>query len=166
MLSKHYNMIKTFYGDKITNRTGVLYMNHIDEGLLILDHLGASDATKSAFCIHPIFQIPTSLKDAIDSKLYDDVDPYVLLLTMEYRNKANAFVCRIHTDNFKLTDLPHMVLPEVAQMLVADKIQNYKDFIKFHKYTHDRSTQLTRYFELWLIHLNVRNEDELLSLIE
>ena len=40
-------------------------------------------------------------------------------------------------------------------MLIADKIQNYKDFQLFHENTHPRSDRLKEYFLEWFDKLNV-----------
>lgn len=66
-------------------------MQHIDEGIDILNSIGTNSNTVNAYMIHPIFQNPNGLKDAIENKIYNKVDNYVLMLVMEYRNKANAF---------------------------------------------------------------------------
>ena len=151
----YYNLVKTLYGETKAERSKVPYMNHIDEGLQILDYIDADNATKSAYCIHPIFQIPKNLKQLIADKLYDQIDQKVLLLAMEYRNKANAYVCRPRTDNYTIENLPYMVLPEVTAMLIADKVQNYKDFLQYHKNSHPRSKELDKYFNLWFKHLHI-----------
>ncbi len=152
-IDKYYEFISAFYADKKAKRSGVPYIKHIDEGLEILDRIGASNVAKAAYCVHPVFQVPKDLKQIyglLDSMSFD---PRVLVLAMEYRNKANAYPCRPRTDNYELGDLPVMVLPEVKDMLIADKVQNYKDFLKHHKGTHARSEQLDKYFKLWLEHL-------------
>ncbi len=41
-------------------------------------------------------------------------------------------------------------LPEVNQMLIADKIQNRKDFELYHQKTHPRNQELQLYFRNWL----------------
>ena len=40
-------------------------------------------------------------------------------------------------------------------MLIADKIQNRKDFELYHKETHPRSAELDKYFRNWLQKLNI-----------
>lgn len=153
LLAKHYKMIEVFYQDKNANRSGVPYMNHIIEGLKILESIEACEFTKAAYCIHPILQLPDSLRNTYDNPY--EIDSKVLLLSMEYRNKANAYLCRPRTDDFTLEDMPYMVLPEVANMLIADKVQNYSDFVKYHKGIHKRSAELDRYFNLWFEHLKI-----------
>jgi len=46
-------------------------------------------------------------------------------------------------------------LYEVNDMLVADKVQNKKDFMTYHYGTHDRSNELNQYFNEWLTALTV-----------
>jgi len=46
---------------------------------------------------------------------------------------------------------------EVNEMLIADKVQNKKDFMKYHFGKHDRSNELFRYFNKWLDALTVDN---------
>ena len=60
---KEYQIISDFYGDKITNRSGVKFINHIDEGLYILEKIGSSEIAKRAYCLHPIIQDDKSLDE-------------------------------------------------------------------------------------------------------
>jgi len=80
-------------------------------------------------------------------------DRHVLLLAMEYRNIANATLS--HRTIATAADIPLSPLPEVNAMLVADKVQNRKDFILHHARSHPRSKELDRYFRLWLERLGV-----------
>lgn len=138
----YYDIIKSHYGQNKAKRSGKLYIRHIDEGLMILEALNAAQETKDAFCVHPILQIPETL-------LSSDVtgwNPKVVLLAMEYRNKANAYSS--HMGNKP----PKMILPEVVEMLVADKLQNFKDFANHIDKYEDRE-RLQTYFTKWLVHL-------------
>jgi hypothetical protein len=49
-------------------------------------------------------------------------------------------------------------LEEVNKMLVADKIQNRKDFEIYHKENHPRAVELDKYFKNWLLKLSVTEE--------
>lgn len=159
LLSKkdfHYQLISIFYEGKAAKRSGVPYMKHIDEGLKILAHeLDADKVTQQAFCIHPIVQDSESLKWFMTSSNMGRCHELALVLAMEYRSKANAYLCRPRTDRFTPEDLPAITIPEVKQMLIADKIQNYSDFLTHHYGAHERSKELDNYFETWLVHLGV-----------
>ena len=48
---------------------------------------------------------------------------------------------------------------EIRQMLLADKIQNYKDFLLYHKGVHHRSNILEKYFLKWFDLLNISLEE-------
>ena len=164
-----YKLISKHYGDRVTRRSQVLLMNHIDEGLVVLDRIGSTDDAKRAFCLHPLFQADEDLKE--NWHMASLVAPHVLLLTMEYRNIANAFLSD-KMDDFGLqevidaygidglsNDLVKLSpLSEVNDMLKADKVQNRKDFITYHKDTHDRSCELDDYFKIWLKALDITKE--------
>jgi len=151
----HYQAIQEYYGQERSKRSAVLLMNHIDQGLSVLDNLNSSLETKEAFCLHPLTQSPDALKRFLGLRSLNSYNPKAIILALEYRNKANAYLCRPKTDGYTLEDLPFMVLPEVTEMLIADKVQNYKDFLVYHKADHVRSEQLDRYFKLWLKHLGL-----------
>jgi hypothetical protein len=52
-------------------------------------------------------------------------------------------------------------------MLVADKVQNYKDFMIHHYGTHERSQALYIYFHKWFHALNIAKDlPELLKIAE
>lgn len=146
-----YQTISNHYGNQRANRSQVLLINHIDEGLTILDLIVSSKDAKLAFCIHPLAQA------------YLDVEwSSVKNLAKEYAYFANKFLCNDSTDHIKTKeqldihlhyDIDYRMSVDCIDMLIADKIQNRKDFLKYHKGTHVRSNELHRYFDLWLYYL-------------
>jgi hypothetical protein len=148
-----YRLISEHYGDRTATRSGVRLMNHIDEGLIILDAIIATEKSKRAFCLHPLLQTDQDLKTNLHL-VAQSTDPWTMMLAMEYRNTANAYLSdKIDTDQpLKLSPLF-----EVNEMLIADKVQNKKDFMKYHFGKHDRSNELFRYFNKWLDALAVDN---------
>jgi hypothetical protein len=150
-----YKLISNHYGAQVAKRSQVPLINHINEGLIILDAISATERSKRAFCLHPLFQADADLKENWYMARY--VEPHVLLLTMEYRNIANAYL----SDKMDAPyEIPIRLSPlyEVNEMLRADKVQNRKDFITYHKATHPRSAQLDLYFKQWLDALDISEE--------
>lgn len=141
--TREYQTIATYYGDRKADRSQVLLMEHIDGGLFILRKLVATDLTLRAWCLHPIVQ---SGSKVMWSPAYD--------LALEYRIKANAYLCTPENDFIQTTDdvagLVGTMSQACAQMLMADKLQNKMGFIQYHLNKHERSDQLTQYFDLWL----------------
>lgn len=154
--TREYRAIAAAYGDRTARRSGVPLIQHVDEGLAILDAIGATDAAKRAYCLHPLLQADADLAATIDRVADLTDDPRVLALAMEYRHIANATLST--RDITSAADIPLSPLPEVNAMLVADKVQNRKDFIAHHRGTHPRSDALDRYFERWLERLGVSEE--------
>ncbi|MCX5742316.1 MAG: hypothetical protein NT062_07455 [Proteobacteria bacterium] len=71
----------------------------------------------------------------------------MLALVLEYRNIANAALStRTYASAHDIVLSP---LADVTEMLVADKMQNWQDFVRYHRATHPRSAELERYFRLW-----------------
>ena len=151
--------IEEFYGDRVAERSGVPLMNHIEEGTALLRHLRASEDTIRAYRLHPIYQ------DALDTRFIEllQEDGPVIAYVVNYACTANAALSDIVFKNYAKDwhplDLKHLIklsdIPEVNMMLVADKCQNYKDFIKYHYGTHKRSDELDFYFSQWLHVLGV-----------
>ena len=153
----HYQMIWRYYGTRLAARSGVPLMSHIDEGLVILAALGASLAARRAFCLHPILQCGGALDGP--------VDPEAEALAVEYVKVANETLSTrpiASAEEIRLSEVP-----EVNDMLIADKVQNRKDFERYHEATHPRSAALARYFRLWLARLGVSEAryQELVALI-
>jgi hypothetical protein len=145
-----YKLIEKFYGDRVAKRSGVPLINHINEGLTVLSAIRATETTKRAFCIHPLLQADEDLQE--NYYISSFVDHHTLLLAMEYRSVANEYLSdKVDTEQ-KIRLSP---LLEVNEMLIADKVQNRKDFMTYHYGTHERSDELARYFNKWLNALNV-----------
>lgn len=150
-LSPEYLIIKGYYAERRAECSNVFLMAHIEEGLAILDVINASDVAKRAFCLHPITQNEVDI-DLQWSSAFD--------LACEYRDVANFYLCRPENDWIKTVedvDTHFSKIPPMSKdcrdMLLADKIQNRKDFRLYHYGTHDRSEQLELYFDLWVQYL-------------
>lgn len=149
-----YLLIKDLYGEKKTTRSKVPLINHINEGLFILNKINADFDAALAYCIHPIFQSDFNLDINFDK--VKEVSSKVICLTMEYRSVANEYLSnRIIKDCSEIRISP---LKEVTQMLIADKIQNRKDFELYHLGTHPRSKELVKYFNNWMLRLNISEQ--------
>lgn len=152
-----YLMISEFYGIRTAERSKVPLINHINEGLYVMEKRGANGLAQRAFCLHPLIQNDKDLETNW-MEVATNANRHALLLAMEYRNIANQYLS--HREIVTLNDITLSPLAEVNEMLVADKIQNYKDFIIYHKGTHPRSLELEMYFTNWLMKLKVHNFDE------
>ena len=147
-----YQLIAAFYGQRKAKRSCVPLINHIHEGLFVLEHVGAPESALRAFCLHPLVQSDNDLEKNFQ-EVCSKSSPKALGLAMEYRNIANQYLSlRTITD---LSDIALSPLTAVNQMLIADKVQNFKDFLLYHKETHPRSKELTEYFHNWLQRLGV-----------
>lgn len=148
-----YQLISKAYLGRKTSK-GVPYINHIDEGLEILSALEASETTMRAYCVHPIFQENALLIHYSATREIEQLTASVVVLAMEYRSVANAALSNRddildNPENIKLSDMA-----DVNLMLIADKVQNYKDFRKYNR-DHKNAERLEKYFRSWLKRLNV-----------
>jgi hypothetical protein len=163
MVRRELQTIEEFYGYKRARRSGVLLINHIHEGLVVLNEIGASEDAEKAFCLHPIFQADADLAVVGDRIRVERVKPWVMVLVMEYRLQANAWlsdkVSLLGRDVVCIGKPSCGPLPEVRDMLIADKVQNYKDFLTYHAGTHARSRELDHYFRFWLQALGISIAD-------
>ncbi len=157
--NRHYLAIAAFYGTRRAHRSQVPLLAHIDEGLRILDVIGATLAAKEAFCLHPLLQDDADLLLALgpDSAFRACApDPAVVVLAMEYRRVANAYLahhCQGEDDVIRLSPLA-----EVNDMLIADKVQNRRDFEIHHLGAHENARVLDQYFKNWLRRLDVSEQ--------
>lgn len=150
---KAYQLIRESYGTRTTERSKVPLINHIDEGLIILNELNAGSGALDAYCLHPLIQHDRDL-EAHYRTVVENIDSFTVMLAMEYRSIANEHLSLSDpTKEIRLSPLH-----QVTQMLIADKVQNRKDFELYHKGTHPRSKELDLYFARWLNRLNVSEE--------
>lgn len=150
----YFNLIYKYYGNKTAARSKVPLIAHIVEGVNVLKGINASDEAIKAFMIHPIFQ-----SDEVIGKYeyIHAIDPHIMMLVMEYRSIANLCLPK---QNIKYSmEIKLSKLKDVNDMLIADKVQNYKDFLAYHKSSHEKSNELNNYFYLWLKRLNVNFEE-------
>lgn len=163
----HFRAIRDFYGERTAQRSGVKLIAHIEDGLAILEAIDARIVTMQAYCLHPLVQMDEDLArnfapgGALDGAR---VDTFALALAMEYRRCANAHLSRHAPETLaQISFAPFDV--EVRHMLIADKVQNRRDFDRHHAKTHERATELTTYFARWLTHLGI-DEKRYQELIE
>lgn len=160
--------IEEFYGNRTAKRSGVPLINHINEGTRILEAIGAHPTAIEAYRLHPIYQNDSDLEDNYRSLL--NRPQLVVLYIMEYRNIANASLSNIVRKTYWVDNDPTLSLErpikispleQVNDMLIADKVQNWKDFKQFHKGKHERSEELDLYFRSWFKALGISEGDAL-----
>ncbi len=150
-LSPEYKLISSFYGERRANRSQVPLMNHIIEGIAVLKYINSSTQAKAAFCLHPLLQADSDLLNNYHT-VHEQVNADVVVLAIEYRSVANEYLS--HRSISSIEEIRLSPLREVNDMLVADKVQNYKDFILYHHGTHPRSMELHQYFRNWITRLD------------
>lgn len=148
-LTKAYLAVEAFYGQDRAARSGVLKIRHIQEGLVVLECLNATVYAKAAWCLHPLVQGDPNL--ALTAAPLAGFHPKTAYLALAYGQAANAWL----SDKVGQPGPEPSDLPDVNHMLIADKVQNRKDFIIHHKATHPRSDELDLYFRKWLKALGV-----------
>ena len=158
-----YMLIRQHYEEATAKRSGVPLIRHIDEGLAILSHLGAGSAIKAAWCLHPLVQSDEMLDLNFD-RLAENVHGERLMLSMEYRNQANRWLSdKVYLGEHRIIWRAGVPTPGPLQavklMLIADKVQNHKDFDLYHLSRHPRSDELAVYFKAWHDALGLSAED-------
>lgn len=156
MAWRELEAVRAFYGERRARRSGERYLKHIDDGLFLLGELGASERARRAFCLHPLVQADAELARSYPRIAELSDDPRVIVLVLEYRNIANAYLSprRVASP----AEIALSPLDEVNDMLRADKLQNHHDFLRHHQGTHPRAAELDAYFRLWLARLGVSPE--------
>lgn len=156
-----YEIVRYTYGDHVAARTQIHMINHIDEGIFILRKIGASELAMRAYALHPLLQGDDDLFDfhqrlmntSNEEDPVHEISPTVILLATEYRSVANEYLSMCDSRPIRLSPIK-----DVNDMLIADKIQNRKDFELFHEGHHDRTERLVQYFKEWLIALGITEE--------
>lgn len=149
--STPYKLIEKYYGDRKPKRANVWLMNHIDEGLAILARLGADRRAFETFCLHPLIQSDDDLR--ANAFLLDSNSLENWAGAFEYRSVANEYLSA--RDIQSIDEIRLSPLEYVNQALIADKVQNYKDFMLYHYGTHAQSARLFNYFHNWFDRLRL-----------
>ncbi|MEZ4452371.1 MAG: hypothetical protein R3B09_23085 [Nannocystaceae bacterium] len=153
---REYQAIAEAYGDRRARRSGVPLIHHIDEGVAILRRIGASAEAIAGYCVHPLVQGDDDLREAWSRGRLTGLSAAAVALAIEYRAVANAFLSPME-DHLGYADprsIRRSPLADVDAMLIADKIQNRKDFLLHHQ-AHPRAERLAIYFTQWLRALEV-----------
>jgi len=153
--SAEYMLVKEFYGDKISCRSEVPLINHINEGIIILEDMEAEYHAATAFCLHPLLQADEDLVANLD-KVLAIASPRAVALALEYRSVANEYLSPKVNFGHEIRLSP---IQAVNDMLIADKVQNRKDFYTYHWPDHPRSKELEQYFREWMEVLGVEVDD-------
>ncbi len=163
--SDYYRLISKYYGDKKAERSGIPYINHIDEGLAILKWLGLSmeahEHVFAAYAYHPILQMDgdlifATLLSKYSASVIARMSKEAIVYAMEYRSVANEYLSK--RDIGSINEIRLSPLSQVNWMLIADKVQNRKDFEIAHESTHPRSKELAQYFRNWLERLKLSED--------
>jgi hypothetical protein len=103
--------------------------------------------------LHPLVQADADLAASFPRLDELSDDHAIIALALEYRNIANATLSVRAIAS--ATEIPLSPLVDVNAMLVADKVQNRTEFLRYHRATHPRAAELDRYFRLWLERLGI-----------
>ncbi len=146
-----HQTITTWYGLQAKERA----LSHIDQGLRILADISASEYTRAAYCLHPMFQSDEDL--FANFSMLENFRPLVVALILEFRAYANAWQHdKVKTVGGRIMCLTRPRLSpilEVNQMLMADKVQGFYTFTS--EINHWENTELAMYFKCWFEVLEV-----------
>jgi hypothetical protein len=158
-MKKEVELIKTFYGDRKAERSGVPLINHIHEGLIVLSEISAWHASYSVYALHPIVQADEDYVDGLNLFKSAGISPKVAAHVVEYRHTANGWLSDKVLGGGLLNGQPKLSPSKIVNdALIADKVQNRADFELYHKGKHERSAELDLYFKVWLDALGVNEE--------
>ena len=153
-----YDMIRDFYEGKVAGRSGLPYMNHINEGLFLLAQRNVFLIAKKAWCLHPLIQGHSEFEinhpTFFEWGMRGGEHAAAAMIALEYRNVANQYTSLDELKHYK--DVYLSPVMSVNAMLSADKVQNYKDAID-HVIPREPSSseRLHNYFQSWLDALGI-----------
>lgn len=163
MLSPEYEAIATAYAHRRAKRSGLPYMRHIDQGFLLLTEIMEpfDEDVLRAWLVHPLFQLDEFLTPMAADRagVFGSVaNSRVALLAMEYRAIANGYLPRNERTAPRWPKLSK--IDAVNKMLIADKVQNYRDarLFLFGKIPSGQAKLLNDYFDSWLGALDVTGD--------
>jgi hypothetical protein len=142
-----------YYLNKYAERSALPYIFHIWEGIRILQELGADQNTIAAWCIHPLVQSDEDFDREMNQSclINEFISGPALFLALEYRHRANSHLSHMPS---KVPSFGHR--KEVKHMLIADKVQNRKDFEKHLQGKEGvNSHRLNSYYKEWLKALGI-----------
>lgn len=164
-----YKAVKSHYSNRTAERSKVPLINHIHQGLAIMATVGATLDAMKAYCLHPLFQNDSELWTKGLRYADGKIDGVPVVLAMEYRHRANAWLSERVGLAAGEEGLPEPYvksgspswgsLVAVKHMLIGDKVQNYSDFVLHHRDTHARSEELEFYFQAWFEALGLNQAD-------
>lgn len=141
VLPEECKIISKYYEGKVAKRTGIPYINHIYEGCRLIE----DEEDRLAFMIHPIFQ--DGKEGEVD---LSTVKKSIQKLAKEYADIANSYLPKDYLNE------PPTEFGAVRYLLVADKMQNYKDFSNNKDvFSKEKQKQLDIYFRKWFKALDV-----------
>lgn len=163
-VSPEYRAIQEHFAARVAHHSGVPLLQHIEEGLVILGELDATEDAMRAFCLHPLFDSDEALirfgQDYMNSV---DADPFIVLLVMEYRYRINAWRGTKHScGGGSQMGQSHDSLPvpgpleAVQQMLIATQVHGRKELVRQPLRGRDSpSVDRMLQFDQWLLALGV-----------
>lgn len=150
--SLEYKWATEIYGKLVAKRSKLSYAKHVLEGAEILQDRGVGIDVIKAFLIHPYYQDGNIFNNPLESTKFS---PEAVALAVEYRWVANNSTSKVFEETGKVALSEY---PEINEMLVADKVQNRKDFLEFNE-NHINFKLLDAYFKAWLEVLKIPDNE-------
>lgn len=153
-----YNYMKDLFSTSVSKRTKDLSTNPMEEGLAILNILESNHITKKAYCIHQLFHNDESLERSWDGNRFPNCDIKSMLLAMEFRTLYKSKPNR--NGIIKLSPIK-----EVNEMMLAYKMQQYKNFEINGRGQTDNDELVESSFKNWIKQLcqNIFDKDDIRS---